>query len=432
MKVYLDTVGCRLNQSEIEHMAAQFRQAGHELVGRPEDSDLMVVNTCTVTAAADADSRAKVRRLHRARPEAAIAVTGCWSSLHPDQAGALPGVRWVVPNEEKDALVARVLGLPLETFDREPLERRPIPGLRRRTRAFVKAQDGCDYRCTFCLTTIARGASRSLPVERVVAEVRAAVAGGAQEVVLTGVALSSYGRDLPDRPTLSTLVRAVLGETEVRRLRLSSLEPWGLPADFFDLWQDRRLCRHLHLPLQSGCAATLRRMGRPMRPAAYARLVERARAAIPDLALTTDVIVGFPGETEAEFRESLAFIRQMAFADAHVFTYSPRPGTPASRLPDPVHPAVARARNRIVRQTVAESAAAFRRRFLGQEAEVLWETMIELTPEGWRLSGWTDTYLRVQALGDPTWWNQVARVRLARLEGEIFDAGRLPARGEPL
>jgi len=261
VKIYLDTVGCRLNQSEIERYALQFRTAGHTLVPSAEQADLVVVNTCAVTDAAVSDSRQKVRQVARVGASN-IVLTGCWSTLDPSSAQSLPGVSQVIPNLRKDQLVAEVLQLPEETFDREFLERIPLPGARLRTRAFIKVQDGCDNRCTFCITTLARGPGRSRGLDEVLRDIRAAIAGGAQEVVLTGVHLGSWGYDFTSPGRLADLVQAILRETDIPRVRLSSLEPWDLDEDFFSLWQNRRLCRHLHLPLQSGCAATLRRMAR--------------------------------------------------------------------------------------------------------------------------------------------------------------------------
>jgi len=232
MKVYLDTIGCRLNQAEIERMAREFRAAGHELVGAPEEADLAVVNTCAVTANAVGDSRQRIRQLARAGVPRVVA-TGCWATLEPERAAQLPAVTAVVPNPQKDALTAQVLGLPPEAFDLEPIARQPLPGSRARTRAFIKVQDGCDNRCTFCITTVARGAGRSRAVPDVLADIRAALRGGAQEVVLTGVHLGSWGRDFSPPRHLRHLVTAVLQETAVPRLRLSSLEPWELSAAFF-------------------------------------------------------------------------------------------------------------------------------------------------------------------------------------------------------
>lgn len=224
MKVFLDTVGCRLNQSEIETFARHFRAAGHILVAEPGEADLVVVNTCAVTTAAASDSRQKIRQAaHAGAGE--IVVTGCWSTLNPGGAAALPGVSQVVPNQQKDQLVGTLLHIPPETFDQEMIIREPIPGARLRTRAFIKVQDGCDNRCTFCVTTVARGASLSRPMVDVLADVRAAVAGGAQEVVLTGVHLGSWGQDLSPELRLASLVKSILEETDVPRVRLSSLEP---------------------------------------------------------------------------------------------------------------------------------------------------------------------------------------------------------------
>lgn len=428
MKVYLDMVGCRLNQSELERMARTFRALGHTLVDDPGQADVAVVNTCAVTHKAVADSRKLIRRLHRAGAKQ-VAVTGCWVTLEPEKAQALPGVRWVIPNPEKDHLVARVLGLPEAEFDLEPIEREPLPGLRLRTRAFIKVQDGCDLRCTFCITTIARGPSRSRPIEDVLADVRAALRGGAKEIVLTGVHLGAWGRDLDPPMHLRDLVRAILRRTEVPRLRLSSLEPWDLDEDFFALWEDPRLCRHLHLPLQSGSAPVLRRMARRTTPEAYARLVETARRLIPDVAITTDIIVGFPGETEQEFEESVAFVRNMNFAGGHVFTYSERPGTAAARMPNPVPMPVRKERNERMRAVLEESAARYRQRFLGRTLTVLWEATSTLGPQGWTLTGLTDNYLRVQAVAPRDLWNELTPVRLVRENGSGVLIGELVTSG---
>ena len=419
MKIYLDTVGCRLNQSEIETFARQFRAAGHEIVARPKDADLAVVNTCAVTIQAAADSRKSIRRAARGGAEAVVA-TGCWATLDPAGAAALPGVRRVVDNARKEGLVSQVLGIPAEQFDLEPVAREPLPGARLRTRAFIKVQDGCDNRCTFCITTVARGAGRSRPLEAVLADIQAALDGGAQEIVLTGVHLGSWGRDCTPRRHLRHLVEAVLARTAAPRVRLSSLEPWNLDASFFSLWQEPRLCRHLHLPLQSGCNATLRRMARKTTQAAFAALVEAARQAAPDIAITTDIIVGFPGETETEFAESLAYVRRMEFAGGHVFTYSPRPGTAAARMAGQVPPPVRKERNALMRAALAESGTRYRRRFVGATRQVLWESAVALGPQGWTLSGLTDNYLRVQAQAPRDLWNRLSHVRLTAAEDGVL------------
>jgi threonylcarbamoyladenosine tRNA methylthiotransferase MtaB len=421
MKIYLDTVGCRLNQAEIESMARQFRAAGHEITGTPQGADLAVVNTCMVTARAASDSRGKIRQIARAGA-AQIIATGCWATLQPDEAAGLPNVLRVVPNDHKDALVSEFLDLRPPTYDLEPLAREPLPGLRHRTRAFIKVQDGCDNHCTFCITTIARGKGRSRSIGDVISDIQFALSGGSKEIVLTGVHLGAWGQDLGRH--LRDLVRAILRESTVARLRLSSIEPWDLDQDFFSLWEDPRLCQHLHLPLQSGCAATLKRMARKTSPESFRNLVGAAREIMPEVAITTDMITGFPGETESEFSESLEFVRAMNFAGGHVFSFSPRPGTGAARMREQVRPEVKKRRSRILQDSFEESAQAYRSKFIGQTLPVLWESKTDLGALGWQLEGHTGNYLRVRAVATSPRWNEMQQVELKEtleqgLRGEI-------------
>jgi threonylcarbamoyladenosine tRNA methylthiotransferase MtaB len=415
MKVYLDTIGCRLNQAEIERMARQFRAAGHEIVAAAAQADLAVVNTCTVTSQAAADSRSAIRRIARAGVGEIVA-TGCWATLQPEAASSLPNVLRVVNNLQKETLVPDFLNLPAESFDLEPLAREPLPGLRQRTRAFIKAQDGCDNACTFCVTTLARGAGRSRPIPDVLADIRSALAGGAQEIVLTGVHLGSWGQEWGTH--LRALIRAALADTDTPRLRLSSLEPWDLDADFFRLWDDPRLMPHLHLPLQSGSPSTLKRMLRKTAPAAFRDLVAAAREAIPGVAVTTDVIAGFPGETDQEFSQSLAFVREMEFAGGHAFTYSARPGTPAARMKGSVPHLVRKQRNALLRQAFAETGAAYRQGFIGRSLPVLWETCSQVGETGWQVEGLTPNYIRVTARASQPRWNRVDWVELVGVNAE--------------
>ncbi len=412
MKVHLRTLGCRLNQSEIDTIARQFRQQGHDIVNDPALADWMVVNTCVVTHDATRSSRHLIRELHRANAEAQITVTGCYAQLSPDDITVLPGVSRVVGNLEKNQLVEKVTGLPIEPFDREPTERDHLPGASGRTRAFVKVQDGCDNACTFCVTTIARGAGRSRPLPEVVDEIRYLLAIGYQEAVLTGVHLGSYGHDTGDPLGLAHLVRAILSDTDIPRLRLSSLEPWDLSPDCFDLWDNPRLCRHLHLPLQSGCDATLKRMLRRTNQASFSALVNAARARVPDIGITTDVIVGFPGETDDEFAISQAFIEQMDFAGLHVFRYSKRPGTAAARMRGPVSEAVKKERSA---RLIALSEACERRfalRFTGHRLPILWEQVAGATEAGFVNVGYTDNYIRVRCIHPRVLTNHVIPARL--------------------
>jgi threonylcarbamoyladenosine tRNA methylthiotransferase MtaB len=416
MKIFLDSIGCRLNQSELETYARQFRATGHELVDTASAADIVIINTCTVTAAADSDSRQKIRQATRAGAEKII-VTGCWSSLYPDDALALPGVSRVIHNRDKENLVPEILQIPIEQFDLEPIARQPIPGARLRTRAFVKVQDGCDNRCTFCITTIARGTGQSRPISAVISDINQSLkdddtGSAVKEVVLTGVHLGSWGNDLFPQSHLKQLVETILRETDIPRLRLSSLEPWDLDEDFFILWENHRLCRHIHLPLQSGCEATLRRMARKTTPKEYAQLVKLVRSVCPDIAVTTDIITGFPGESDEEFDASLAFVQQMQFSGGHVFTYSERPGTAAAGMPNQVHYPIRKERNALMRALLAESAQDYQSGFVNSTLPVLWETAKEKDSQGWQLKGLTDNYLRVRAISQTNLWNRITPFHL--------------------
>lgn len=431
MKVHLKNLGCRLNQSEIDGMARQFAAQGHMLTDAPGEADLMVVNTCAVTQEAVRSSRQTIHRLHRAQPAAQLAVTGCYAHLAPDAIRALPGVAHVVDNFAKESLVSLVTGEPVttpESHDREPIERAALVGAGGKTRAYVKVQDGCDRLCTFCVTRIARGPGRSRDRAGIVAEVQALAEAGYQEAVLTGVHLGSYGHDLGQPDGLLSLIAALLAQTGIPRLRLSSLEPWGIVPGFFDLWQDPRLCGHLHLPLQSGCDATLRRMIRRTSQAEFRALVAEARAAIPDVAITTDVIVGFPGETDAEFDISRAFIEEMDFAGMHIFRYSPRPGTAALRLPGPVADDVKRERSDVLQTIADQGARRFAGRYIGRVRPVLWEAISGATPDGFINNGYTDNFLRVTCTRPVALTNHITPTRL--VAHEAGESGGLS--GEPL
>jgi len=407
-RVYLHSLGCRLNQSEIEMMACRLAAAGHVVVDGPDRADVCVVNTCAVTAGAERKSRHYLSALARANPEARIAVVGCYATLSPQRCAGFPGVSWVVPNAEKEQVVEIVASSPSPSSSPLPLSLGRGEGIRTRTRAFVKAQDGCDNHCTYCITRLLRGPARSRPLADVVAEVRALVEAGCREAVLTGVNLGSYGRDLGVPGGLRTLVETLLAHTDVERLRFSSLEPWDLDEGFFGLWENARLCRQLHLPLQAGCDETLRRMGRRITTGEFAHLVQVARVAVPDLAVTTDVIVGFPGEDQAAFRASLDFVAAVGFARLHVFPYSPRPGTAAARLPGQVSREARRVWARAMRALGAEQAARFRQRFLGRQMAVLWE---QRRRDGmW--SGLTGNYLQVITRAEEDLHNRLTPTRL--------------------
>jgi len=425
MNVFLDMVGCRLNQSELENYARQFRFAGHTLVSSPESADLVVINTCTVTSAAASDSRQKVRQAARLGSER-IVLTGCWAALNASEAARLPGVSQVVGNDAKDDLVPIVLNLPVEAFKHPSSYREPIPGSRLRTRAFIKVQDGCDNFCTYCVTRLARGAGRSLEVKHILADIRSAQEGGAQEFILTGVHLGSWGSDFVHPLHLTDLLIAILSETDTPRLRLSSLEPWDITPAFFILWQNPRLCRHLHLPLQSGCEATLKRMGRHITPQSFADLVSQARQLIPGISISTDIITGFPGETEDEFKQSAAFIEEMQFSAGHVFTFSPRSGTPAAQMPLQVPHGTAKQRSALLHSLLKTSASCFRQSHLGQRVQVLVEKAAPCGENQWELSGLTENYLRVVIHHFLPCYNQLVNARVSGLRQDLLAGELIP------
>jgi threonylcarbamoyladenosine tRNA methylthiotransferase MtaB len=395
MRVRLESIGCRLNIGEIEAISRELADAGHRLVGPGEAADLCVFNSCAVTGVASRKSRQVLRQLRRTQPEAKLVATGCLAELSPDALRRL-GVDLIVGNEDKDRMAdvlarAGLLAEPADTAETSVSPTQAHPG--GRTRAFFKVQDGCDNSCTFCVVTVARGAGRSVAPDRVVSELRTLGAGGYREVVLTGVHLGSYGRDLDDRVGLEELVRRVLAETDIPRIRLSSLEPWDLDESFFELFADPRLLPHVHLPLQSGCDATLRRMARRVDQQGFARLVAAARAATPEMSVSTDVMVGFPGEDEREFSLSLEFVEEMAFSRLHVFRYSPRQGTRAADMPRQVPGPVAQERSRRMRSLGARLEREFSCRFVGETASVLWEQN-ESFGAGLRWNGLTPNYIR--------------------------------------
>jgi len=396
----------------MEALAREFVAAGHRIARRVEEADLHVVNTCTVTHLAARDSRKLARRRHRVNPRMKTVLTGCYASAEPGAATALTGVDLVVSNLHKAELLHRVhAAFPdLRPSGTQGADNPYVPLAYGNARAAVKIEDGCNMRCSFCIIPITRGRQQSRSPETVVTEVDALSQGGFEEIVLTGVQISSY-RSGSWR--LFDLVQALLRRTDVRRLRLTSIAPWEFDPRLLDLVSQGRVCRHFHLSLQSGSARTLRRMRRPYSPVQFSRLLDRIRHRVPGVGITTDVIVGFPGETEAEAAESLAFVESCAFSRVHAFPYSERPGTPAVQLPDSVPIRVRRRRM----EQMLDLAARLERRFiasqLGEVSEVLWE--------GARNGEWfgtTDNYIhtRMKRAGQPQ--SQLEAVRLvARREG---------------
>ncbi len=401
MQVRLESIGCRLNIGEIDAMARRLAKAGHRVVGPGTQAELCILNTCTVTAIASRKSRQLIRQLKKTNPSAVVIVTGCDAELAPSEMVEI-GVDLVVGNAQKERLLelAEAEGL-LETASTDPDDQDLFePGGSNRTRAFLKVQDGCDNRCTFCVITIARGAGRSVPADAIIEELQDLQRLGYREVVLSGVHLGSYGHDLGDQRGLKRLVERAFTETAVERLRLSSLEPWDLDAEFFEVFRSPRLLPHLHLPLQSGCDKTLRRMARRTSREEFSKLVRDARRAVPDLAISSDIIVGFPGETDGEFEQSIALVEELAFSRLHIFRYSRREGTLAEKMADQVPGPVAQERSRRMHALAADLENRFNSKLVGRTTDVLWETA-EDHGDAVRWSGLTPNYVRVSATTTP-------------------------------
>lgn len=412
-RVALYTMGCKTNQYDSGRLAEEFEAAGFDLVPFGERADVYVINTCTVTAEADREARAASRRALARNPDAVVVATGCYAEVAPDALAGLPGVRLVGGNATKPELVRRVQALLAQagqagaasSFERPAHDSGPRPAAppaythtpQERTRRVIKVQEGCNYRCAYCVVPQARGRARSRPVGEVLAEVRRHAEAGCREVVLTGTCVGSFGDDLSPRTTLAECAAAVAGVPGIERVRISSIEPWQVKDDLIALVANNPvLCPHFHLPLQSGHDAVRRRMRRPGTSAQFADLVARIRERIPHAGITTDVMVGFPGETEDEFQATVRFCQEMAFSRLHVFRYSPRPFTPAAQLPDQVPKAVSEARSRELIRLGAGLSDAFARRWVGQTVQVLVEGP---RGEDGRFEGLTGNYVRVRFSG---------------------------------
>jgi len=396
MIVHLKTLGCRLNEAELETWAQTFQKAGHQVTRQAENANLIVINSCAVTQDAARKSRQLIRRVHRENPAAKLVVSGCYATLNQQEAEQLLGVDLVVSNKDKDQLVELTLAeLNLDTMPAMSTEPGAISLFTRgRQRAFVKVQDGCRYRCTFCIVTVARGEEKSRSVPEVVNEINALHQQDINEIILTGVHLGGYGSDLGSN--LVDLIKAILTQTDVPRIRLGSLEPWELTDNFYQLFDNPRIMPHLHLPLQSGSDSVLRRMARRCKTKEFANIVTHLRQINPLFNITTDVIVGFPGETEEEWQESLEFIKQVGFGHLHIFTYSPREGTKAATLPNQIQDPVKKQRSQQLHQLGDEMRLQFYHDNLGNQYPVLWEGYSE--PVGidrQRVFGYTPNYLKV-------------------------------------
>ncbi len=423
--VAIRTQGCKLNQADSDMLARRFAAAGYRLVQSPAKADVFVLNTCTVTSTADSKARQALRAAARANPHALIVATGCYAQRSRDELSQVEGVSLVVGNTEKAELPAMVTAL-LEQRNTganshprvsSALDYSVQPAANiRRNRSMVKIQEGCDQVCAYCIVPKVRGRERSIPPESLVEQINQRVAEGCLEVVLTGTQLGTYGFDIPGA-TLTRLLERILAETAVPRLRVSSLQPQEINPRLLELWQDPRLCRHFHIPLQSGSDRILEMMRRRYTTGLFAEKVDLVRNTVPGSGVTADLIAGFPGETEAEFQESLAFARSMAFSDMHIFPYSPRPGTSAVYLSGPVSQPEKKARTAQLLAMAKEGFEAFRSHQLGQTHPVLWESSTR-QDGGLKWRGLTGNYIRVYTHSRNNLGNTITPARFEELTGD--------------
>lgn len=412
------TLGCKVNQFETETMEGLFKQKGYEIVPFSEKADVYVVNTCAVTNLGEKKSRQIIRRAGRENPEAIIAVCGCYSQVKPEEVKLLEGVRVVLGTKERSRIVeyveraAREDGRPLDgvgdVMHTDSFEDIPLYDMPRRTRAFLKIEDGCQNFCSYCIIPYARGPVKSRQLPAIRREAEKLVAAGFLEIVLTGIHLGKYGSDLEGNVTLADACREVLQVKGLKRLRLGSLESIELSPELFALIRsDERFCAHLHLPLQAGSDKVLREMNRHYDTAEFARLIRQVEQELPDVAVSTDIIVGFPGETEEEFAASLKFVEQMNFSRMHVFPYSRREGTPAAARKDQIPEPVKKTRVHRMQALAEQKSREFYRSFLGKTMRVLFETNT-----GGITDGLTDNYIRVYTEDEVT-CGEIYQVELA-------------------
>ncbi len=353
LKVCLKYLGCRLNEAELQSWAQQFSDHGMLVVNDPKDVDLIILNSCAVTLEAARKSRQNIRKFHRQSPMAKLVVTGCYASLEADKVAEIMGVDLVISNQQKDQLVKTVMQK--LAFNTAPVAATE-PGesvifKRHRQRAFIKIQDGCRWRCTYCIVTVARGEEVSRSIDEIVNEVNNLHSQGILEIVLTGVHVGGFGTDIGT--SLYQLVIALLENTKIPRIRFASVEPWDLPDDFFSLFENPRVMPHMHLPIQSGSDSVLKRMARRCKTEQFSKLLEVARSHVPHFNVTTDIIVGFPGETEQEWQQTLEFVQNQNFGSIHIFSYSSREGTKAARLSGAIEASVKKSRSKQLHQLSA-------------------------------------------------------------------------------
>ncbi|MDR6551298.1 tRNA (N(6)-L-threonylcarbamoyladenosine(37)-C(2))-methylthiotransferase MtaB [Paenibacillus qinlingensis] len=419
--VAFHTLGCKVNFYDTEAIWQLFKNEGYEQVDFENTADVYVINTCTVTNTGDKKSRQMIRRAIRRNPEAIVAVTGCYAQTSPAEIMAIPGVDMVIGTQDREKIIPLVKQF---ESDRQPInavrnimktrsfEELDVPDFADRTRAFLKIQEGCNNFCTFCIIPWSRGLMRSREPQSVIAQAEQLVAAGYQEIVLTGIHTGGYGEDIEDY-SLAKLLKDLDKVEGLKRIRISSIEASQITDEVIDVLKSSdKMCRHLHIPLQAGDDQVLARMRRKYTTAEFARKIERLHEIMPDVAITTDVIVGFPGETEEMFRDGYKFMEQMKFSEMHVFPYSKRTGTPAARMEDQVDEEIKNARVHELIDLSEKMQLAYAQKFVGQVLEVIPERTYKGAPDSGLYSGYSDNYVQLVFEGSEEMIGQVCRVKV--------------------
>ncbi|HNT04523.1 MAG TPA: tRNA (N(6)-L-threonylcarbamoyladenosine(37)-C(2))-methylthiotransferase MtaB [Bacillota bacterium] len=425
------TLGCKVNQYETEAMTESFENAGYEIVDYSEFADVYIINTCTVTNMGDRKSRQIIRRAREKNPEALVAVVGCYSQIAPGEVLEIPEVSLVVGTDERSRMVELVeyamekeekLNMVNDIMKVKEFEEMSIKSYKSRTRAFLKIQEGCDQYCTYCIIPYARGHIRSRKPDSIIAEVKELAENGFREIVLTGIHVASYGKDLGNT-SLIDIIEKVHEIDGIRRIRMSSVDPNVMTDGFIErLSRLPKICGHFHLSLQSGCDETLKRMNRKYTTGEYRRVVEKLREVFADVAITTDLIVGFPGETEEEFQKTVDFVEEIAFSAMHVFKYSQRSGTPAAKYENQIKPQVKDSRSKVITAIAQKNEEKFKKAFIGRSKPVLYEQPFDGQKS--LFEGLTDNYIRVVSESREDIKGKIIETVLAELK-EDYMTGRI-------
>lgn len=418
------TLGCKVNQYETEAMSELFANAGYEITDFSDKADIYVINTCSVTNMGDRNSRQIIHRAKKSNPNAIIAVTGCYAQTAPDEVLSIDGVNIVIGTKNRKNIVSLIEALDADSnvnhvsdiMTTHEFEELHIKKYSNRTRAFIKIQEGCNQFCSYCIIPYARGPVRSRKMQDILDEIHILAANGFKEIILVGIHVASYGTDL-ENSSLEKLITDVDAIDGVERIRLSSIEPMTLNQQFIDnIKHSKKLCHHFHISLQSGCDETLKRMNRKYTTSQFKSIADGLRAAFDDVAITTDIMVGFPGETDEEFESTVNFARQIQFSDAHIFQYSQRRGTPAAKRPDQISPSVKERRSKIIIAETQRTRDEFLNRFISKTMRVLFE---QPAKDG-LYEGKTDNYITVHAPSEDNLNDEFRNVLLEKAENGIM------------